>query len=58
MSGGYSLDAVRGLLLAGASLVSEHGFWGSWASAVVTCGLSSCWLLSLGHKRSSCGAQA
>ena len=28
-SGGYSLAAVRGLLIAVASLVLEHGFWGS-----------------------------
>ena len=46
VSGGYSLLAVCGLPIAVASLVLEHRFWGSWASIVVTCGLSSCWLLS------------
>ena len=33
-SGGYSLVAVCGLLIAVASLIAEHGLWGSRASVV------------------------
>ena len=40
VSGGYSLDAVRGLLIAVAALVAEHGLQGSWASGVVVHRLS------------------
>ena len=40
VSGGYSLDAVRGLLSAVAALVAEHGLQGSWASGVVVHRLS------------------
>ena len=49
-SGGCSLVAVRGLLIAMASLVAEHRLSGTW--------LSSCgsWVPELGL--SSCGAQA
>ena len=32
---GFSLVVVRGLLIAVASLVTEHGFLGTWASVVV-----------------------
>ena len=32
---GFSLVVVRGLLIAVASLVAEHGFLGTWASVVV-----------------------
>ena len=39
MSGGYSLVAVRELLLAVASLV-QHGLKRAWASVVVALGLS------------------
>ena len=35
---GFSLVVVRGLLIAVASLVAEHGFLGTWASAVVGIG--------------------
>ena len=58
--------AVRGLLIAVASLVAEHtgsrrvGFssCGAWASVVVARGLSSCGSWALEHGLSSCGAQA
>ena len=33
-SGSYSLVVVRGLLIAVASLVVEHGPWGTWTSVV------------------------
>ena len=36
-SRGYSLAAVSGLLIAGASLIVEHGLWGARASVVVGC---------------------
>ena len=39
VSGGYSLAAVRGLLIAVAALV-EHGLQDAWASGVVVHGLS------------------
>ena len=39
-SGGYSLVAARGLLIAVASLVAEHGLEGAWASVVVAHRLS------------------
>ena len=39
---GYSPVAVRGLLIAVASLVSEHRLWSSWASIVAAQRLSSC----------------
>ena len=35
VSGGYSLVVVCGLLIAAASLVAEHGPWGTWASVTV-----------------------
>ena len=35
MRGGYSLDAVHGLLIAVVSLVEDHGLSGTWASVVV-----------------------
>ena len=34
VSRGYSLASLSGLLIAGASLVVEHGLWGSRASVV------------------------
>ena len=34
-SRGYSLAAVRGPLIAVASLVAEHGLQGAWASGAV-----------------------
>ena len=38
----YTLVAVRGLLVAVASLVAEHRVCGIWASVVVARGLSGC----------------
>ena len=38
-SGGSSLVAVCGLLIAVASLVDEQGLWGAWPAVVVTPGL-------------------
>ena len=35
-SGGYSLGVMHRLLIAMASLVTEHGLQGPWASVVVT----------------------
>ena len=57
-SGGYSLIAVRRLLIATASLVAEHGLQGTQASAAVACELSGCGSWTLEHRFSSCGAQA
>ena len=34
VSGGHSLVAVLGLLMAVASLLVERGLWGPWAAAV------------------------
>ena len=42
MAGVYSLVAVRGLLVAGASLVVEHGLQGTQASGAAAHGLRSC----------------
>ena len=36
---GYSVVAVQGLVIAVASLVTEHGCQGTWASEVVVPGL-------------------
>ena len=47
-SRGYSGVAARGLLTAVASLVAEHGFWGTRASAVAARGLSSCGTWAVG----------
>ena len=33
-NGGYSLDVVHRLLIAVASVVAKHRFWGRWASVV------------------------
>ena len=41
MTGGYSLVAVQGLLIAVVSLVAEHGLWGLRASVVAALGLWS-----------------
>ena len=41
-SGGSSRVVVHGLLTAAASLVAEPGLWGTRASVVAGCGLSSC----------------
>ena len=39
VSGDYSLVMAYGLLIEVASLVSEYGLWGVWASAVVIPGV-------------------
>ena len=57
-SGGYSLVVGWGLLVAVASLVAEHGFWGTPASGVVDCGLRSCGFQALEHRFSICGTRA
>ena len=38
-----------------ASLVAEHGLWGTQASAIMVYGLSICGLQALGHGFSNCG---
>ena len=58
VSRGYCLLAVHGLLMVVASLVAEHGFWGSQASVVAMCGLSSGGSRAPGHNHSSCGTWA
>ena len=57
-SRGSSLTAMLGLLTAAASLVAEHGLWGTQASAAVARELSSCGSWALGHRLSSCGTGA
>ena len=56
-SRGYSL-VVLGLLTVLASLVMEHGLWGTQASVVGARGLSSCCSWASEHKLSSCGTGA
>ena len=41
LSGGFSLVAMHGLLIAVPPLVAEPGLWSAWASVLVPCGLSS-----------------
>ena len=55
---GVSLVAVCGLLTGVASLVTEHGLWGDWASVFAARGLSSCSSPSLEHRLSSCDSRA
>ena len=55
---GLLFVAVRGLLIAVASLVAEHGLLGTQASVVVAHGPSSCGSRALEHRLSSCGARA
>ena len=50
---GYSLFAVRGLLIAEASLVMEHRLWGTRASVVLAPGLWSTGSIVVAH-RCSC----
>ena len=53
----FSLVAVHRLLIAVASLIAEHGFQGTLASAVFAQGLSrGSWALK--HRLNSCDAQA
>ena len=47
-SRGCSLVVVCRLLIAGASLIADHGPWGMRASAVVARGISSCGLCITG----------
>ena len=56
--GGYSIDAVHGLLLVVASLVVEHRLQGTRASVVTACGVSSCSFQALEHRLDSFGAPA
>ena len=56
--GGCSPAAVRGLLLAVASLVVDLRFLGAWALVVVKCGLSSCSSQALQCRLNSCGTRA
>ena len=51
------LIAVRGFLIAVASLAVECGLWGVWASVVAALGLSSCGSQALGHSFNSYGKQ-
>ena len=46
----YSLAAVCRLLIAVASLITEQGLYGTWASAVVAYGLSHCRSRTLEHR--------
>ena len=52
---GYPLAVVCRLVIMVASLGVEHGLWGTWASVVAACGLSSCISWAVEH-RCSCGA--
>ena len=52
---GLLLVVVCGLRIAVASLIGEHGLWGTQASVVAPCGLSSCRSWSLGHRLNTCG---
>ena len=51
----YHLVAGRGLLIAVASLIAEHGLSDRWTSVVVACELSSCSSRALEHRLSRCG---
>ena len=55
---GLLFVVVRGLLIAVASLVAEHGLLGAQISVVVALRLSSCGSRALEHRLSSCGAWA
>ena len=55
---GLLFVAVRGLLIAVASLVAEHGALGARGSVVVAHGLSSCGSQALERRLSSWGARA
>ena len=55
---GPLLVAVRGLLIAVASLCCRARALGTQASVVVACGLSSCGLWALECRLSSCGTRA
>ena len=54
VNGGYSV-AVLWPLIVVASLLVEHGLWGTRALVVATRGLSSCGFWALGHGLNSYG---
>ena len=54
----FSHGAARRLLIAVATLVSDHGLSGAQASVVTACGLSSCVSQALEHRLNSCGTWA
>ena len=54
VSGGYS-TAMLWLIIVVASLIVEHGLWGTRALVVATHGLSSCGFWALGHGLNSYG---
>ena len=55
--GPWASHCSAGLLIAVASLVVEHGLWGTRASIAVACGLNSCGSPVLQHSLSSCVRQ-
>ena len=57
-SGGYSLVAAGGLLIATASLVKEHRLSGARVAVAVARGLSSCDTQAPEHVFSCCGTWA
>ena len=57
-SRGYPLVGVSGFLVAVASLVVEHGFWGLWASVVEVHGFRSRGPRALEFRLVSCDAWA
>ena len=57
-SGGYSLVAAGGLLIATASLVKEHRLSGARVAVAVARGLSSCDSQAPEHVFSCCGTWA
>ena len=57
-SRGYTLVAVHNLFMAVASLVVEHGLWGTQASVVAAHVLSRCGSQALECRLNSCGARA
>ena len=57
-SRGYCLVVAHRLLIAVASLATEHGLQGAQASVAATRGLSSCGSCSLEHRPNSWGARA
>ena len=56
--GAYSVAAVRGLLVAVASLVIQHRLWGAGASVAAARGLGRCSSHALEYRLGSCGAWA
>ena len=56
-NGDSSLVVVREFLLTVASLVTEHGLWGTWVSAAGARGLSGYSSQAAEHRLNSCGAQ-